>query len=198
MKKLILLALISVMFTPVTANAEAVGHANAGGHATAHASGGHASDGAHVTATHGETASHSFNSAVGNHASIGDKDTNIRSNTETSHFTKPSNYSNLSNTERSQWQSYDHYYSTYYPKASYSYYHNNIYFWCYVWNLNNHNFVSNYKQQAKIKTKTYWIKVGNKSVEVSQELYSKIKVGDKVELTDGHHLKINGQTYYKD
>ena len=63
------------------------------------------------------------------------------------------------------------------------------------WIYNKPNVQANKIKQTAKKEHMGWIKVGDKLIAVPDKLYDKIKVGDKIELVDDTHIKINGKVY---
>ncbi len=105
-------------------------------------------------------------------------------------------YKAINKDRRSDFLSYRSHYQSLYPNKDYSFYHNNIYYWIPLWYADQHK--KDYQDQVLKKNKNakfYWVKIGDKVVEVPKKIYDKIKVGDHLELVGDTKLKINGEIY---
>lgn len=114
----------------------------------------------------------------------------------TNSIKQTSEYKAINKSRRSDFLSYRSHYQSLYPNKDYNFYHNNLYYWIPLWYADQHK--KDYQDQVLKKDKNakfYWVKVGDKVVEVPKKIYDKIKVGDHLELASDTKLKINGKIY---
>lgn len=111
---------------------------------------------------------------------------NIRSAQRTSFYRSLRNP--VHQTDYVFWHSY---YGYYYRHNFYRHY----YLWMPYWMARSHSAEVQRMKYDVQHQNMKWIKVDDKLIAVPKNIYSKVKVGDSVELLDNQHIKINSHVY---